>query len=210
MCDVEGIVELCRERGIAVVEDCAQAAGAQRGGRRAGSFGDAAAFSFYPTKNLAAIGDGGAVVDRTIRQSTSACARCASTAGRRSTAPRSPGGCNSRLDELQAAVLRVGLAASRRAQRATAGDRQALRGGAARPRRPLRLARRRGLRRPPGRDPRGGPRPTGRRAGRRRHRHRRPLPHGRLRAAGVAHATCACRSRIMPSLMCSLSPASPN
>ena len=62
MCDIEGIVELCRGRGIAVVEDCAQAAGARRGGRRAGTFADAAAFSFYPTKNLAAIGDGGAVV----------------------------------------------------------------------------------------------------------------------------------------------------
>lgn len=61
LADVEGILALCRDRGIAVVEDCAQAAGARRNGLRAGAFGDAAAFSFYPTKNLAALGDGGAV-----------------------------------------------------------------------------------------------------------------------------------------------------
>jgi dTDP-4-amino-4,6-dideoxygalactose transaminase len=109
MCDVEGIVELCRGRGIAVVEDCAQAAGARRGGQRAGSFGDAAALSFYPTKNLAAIGDGGAVVTgdsridervRTLRQYGWSEKYCADIAG----------GWNSRLDELQAAVLRLGLA----------------------------------------------------------------------------------------------------
>ena len=61
LAEIEAIVGLCREREIPVVEDCAQAAGARRGGRRAGTFGDAAAFSFYPTKNLAALGDGGAV-----------------------------------------------------------------------------------------------------------------------------------------------------
>ena len=110
MCDVEGIVELCRGRDIAVVEDCAQAAGARRGGRRAGSLGDAAAFSFYPTKNLAAIGDGGAV--STGRSGSRRARACAAPVRlvERSTERRSPGGWNSRLDELQAAVLRVGLA----------------------------------------------------------------------------------------------------
>ena len=52
LADADGIADLCRERGVAMIEDCAQAVGAERGGRRAGSFGDAAAFSFDPTKNL--------------------------------------------------------------------------------------------------------------------------------------------------------------
>ena len=109
MCDVEGIVELCRGRGIAVVEDCAQAAGARRSGRRAGSFGDAAAFSFYPTKNLAAIGDGGAVVtnDSAIDERVRALRQYGWSEKYRAEVA---GGWNSRLDELQAAVLRVGLA----------------------------------------------------------------------------------------------------
>ncbi len=109
MCDVEGIVELCRGRGIAVVEDCAQAAGAQRGGRRAGAFGEAAALSFYPTKNLAAIGDGGAVVtdDSAIDERVRALRQYGWSEKYRAAVP---GGWNSRLDELQAAVLRVGLA----------------------------------------------------------------------------------------------------
>ncbi len=109
MCDVEGIVEICRERGIAVVEDCAQAAGAQRGGRRAGSLGDAATFSFYPTKNLAAIGDGGAVATNTpeVDERVRALRQYGWSQKYRAEVP---GGWNSRLDELQAAVLRVGLA----------------------------------------------------------------------------------------------------
>ena len=56
------LLELARAHGLKVVEDCAQAHGAEYGGRRAGTLGDAAAFSFYPTKNLGALGDGGAVV----------------------------------------------------------------------------------------------------------------------------------------------------
>jgi dTDP-4-amino-4,6-dideoxygalactose transaminase len=82
--DVKEIVALCRERSIAVLEDCAQAAGAVNAGRRAGSFGDAAVFSFYPTKNLAALGDGGAVV--TDSDDVAARVRLlGNTAGRRST-----------------------------------------------------------------------------------------------------------------------------
>jgi dTDP-4-amino-4,6-dideoxygalactose transaminase len=108
MADVEEIVALCRERGIAVVEDCAQAVGARRDGRAAGSFGDAAAFSFYPTKNLAALGDGGAVVTgsdevaervRLLRQYGWESKYRVALEGAR----------NSRLDELQAAFLRVRL-----------------------------------------------------------------------------------------------------
>ena len=108
MCDVEGIVELCHDRRIALVEDCAQAAGAQRNGRRAGSFGAAAAFSFYPTKNLAALGDGGAVatndaaVDERVRL-------LRQYGWERTYHVAVVGGGNSRLDEIQAAVLRVEL-----------------------------------------------------------------------------------------------------
>ena len=108
MCDIEGIVELCRSRGTAVIEDCAQAAGARRGGRRAGTFADAAAFSFYPTKNLAAIGDGGAVVtgDTGVDERVRALRQYGWSEKYRAHVA---GGWNSRLDELQAAVLRLGL-----------------------------------------------------------------------------------------------------
>jgi dTDP-4-amino-4,6-dideoxygalactose transaminase len=105
--DVEVIGTLCRRHGIVMIEDCAQAHGARRNGRMAGTFGEAATFSFYPTKNLGALGDGGAVI-----------ARDPATAAR-IAALRQYGwtrhyisdevGVNSRLDELQAAILRVKL-----------------------------------------------------------------------------------------------------
>ena len=78
-------------------------------GRRAGSFGDVATFSFYPTKNLGALGDGGAVVDQTMTRSPSESGCCGSTAGPHKYDAREPLGRNSRLDELQAAILRVKL-----------------------------------------------------------------------------------------------------
>lgn len=109
LCEVEAIVELCRFRGIAVVEDCAQAAGAQRGGARAGSFGDAAAFSFYPTKNLAALGDGGAVTTNDDRVADRVRQLRQYGWGEKYRVSLA-GGWNSRLDELQAAVLELGLA----------------------------------------------------------------------------------------------------
>jgi len=105
LADVEAIVELAADQGIPVVEDCAQAMGARRDGRAAGTFGTIATTSFYPTKNLGAIGDGGAVFSddaelvervRTLRQ-------YGWSSKYRSTVE---GGRNSRLDELQAAVLR--------------------------------------------------------------------------------------------------------
>ncbi len=108
MAPVEEIVELCRTRGVRVLEDCAQSIGAQRGAQRAGTFGDVAAFSFYPTKNLGALGDGGAVVtnsadlDASVRSLRQYGWTSKYTVGR-------AGGCNSRLDELQAAVLRIRL-----------------------------------------------------------------------------------------------------
>jgi aminotransferase EvaB len=108
MATMEPLAELCRERGVALVEDCAQSVGARAAGRAAGTFADAGAFSFYPTKNLAAIGDGGAVVtgDATIAERV----RGLRQYGWESKyTVRLPYGRNSRLDELQAAILRVRL-----------------------------------------------------------------------------------------------------
>jgi dTDP-3-amino-2,3,6-trideoxy-4-keto-D-glucose/dTDP-3-amino-3,4,6-trideoxy-alpha-D-glucose/dTDP-2,6-dideoxy-D-kanosamine transaminase len=106
--DIEPIVAMCRSRGVAVIEDCAQALGGMVGSRRAGSFGDAAALSFYPTKNLGAAGDGGAVVtdDDAIAASVRSLRQYGW--GSKYTIER-PNGANSRLDEIQAAVLRIGL-----------------------------------------------------------------------------------------------------
>ncbi len=106
--DVEGIGEVCRPKGIAVVEDCAQALGATRDGRRVGTFGDAAAISFYPTKNLGAAGDGGAVATRDDGVAASVRSLRQYGWGRKYEVERA-NGMNSRLDELQAAVLRVGI-----------------------------------------------------------------------------------------------------
>jgi dTDP-4-amino-4,6-dideoxygalactose transaminase len=106
--DAATLRSLLDERGIALVEDCAQSIGAVRDGAYAGSFGHAATISFYPTKNLGAIGDGGAVVTRsaetaeTVRQ-----LRQYGWAGKYNATL--PGGTNSRLDELQAAFLRLRL-----------------------------------------------------------------------------------------------------
>lgn len=105
LADVERIVALCHSRGIKVLEDCAQAHGAERGGRRAGAFGDIAAFSFYPTKNLGALGDGGAIItsDDALAQRTAQLRQYGWTAKYTNSLR---GGRNSRLDEMQAAFLR--------------------------------------------------------------------------------------------------------
>lgn len=106
--DIGPIVSGCRERSIVVIEDCAQSAGAVRDGRRAGSFGDVAAVSFYPTKNLGALGDAGAVV--TSSERTAERARSLSQYGWKTKYNVSlAGGRNSRLDEIQAAILRARL-----------------------------------------------------------------------------------------------------
>jgi aminotransferase EvaB len=104
LADIETIIAVCRPSGIPVIEDCAQAHGATRNGRAAGSFGIAGCFSFYPTKNLGALGDGGAVTTsdaaiaerlRELRQyGWDKKYQVSRAAGR-----------NSRLDELQAAFL---------------------------------------------------------------------------------------------------------
>ena len=106
--DLERITAKCRAAGVAVVEDCAQAHGAMHQGRRVSGFGDAGCFSFYPTKNLGALGDGGAVVSqnneiaervRRLRQYGWRSKYCVEMLGAR----------NSRLDEMQAAILSVFL-----------------------------------------------------------------------------------------------------
>jgi len=108
MAPIEQIVELCHDRGVAVIEDCAQSVGAQRGGRKAGSFGDAATFSFYPTKNLGALGDGGAV-GTSDPELAASLLRLRQYGWTSKYSIGVDGGRNSRLDEMQAAVLRTRL-----------------------------------------------------------------------------------------------------
>jgi dTDP-4-amino-4,6-dideoxygalactose transaminase len=105
--DMDPLAALCGDRGIAVIEDAAQAHGALYKGRPAGSLGRAAAFSFYPTKNLAALGDGGAVV--TDDGALAARVRRLRNYGADARHAFPERGVNSRLDELQAAFLRVRL-----------------------------------------------------------------------------------------------------
>src|SRR5512140_3101348 len=108
LADIERIASLCRARAVPLIEDCAQAHGALRGGKRAGSFADIACFSFYPTKNLGAIGDGGAVV--TQDQRLAGQVRVSRQYGwSEKYQVTQLGGRNSRLDELQAAILREKL-----------------------------------------------------------------------------------------------------
>jgi dTDP-4-amino-4,6-dideoxygalactose transaminase len=106
--DVPAIAEICDAAGVSVIEDCAQAIGGELDGQRAGSMGDIAAFSFYPTKNLGAAGDGGAVLT-----SDAALASRVQRLRQYGWGERyhieTPGGRNSRIDEVQAALLRVGL-----------------------------------------------------------------------------------------------------
>ncbi len=125
--DMSAISQIARASGAFVIEDCAQAHGAMLDGRYAGSMSDIAAFSFYPTKNLGALGDGGMVVSnnpevikrvRMLRE----------YGWKRRYVSEAPG-VNSRLDELQAAILRVRLrhldaGNLRRAEIAAAYDRE--------------------------------------------------------------------------------------
>lgn len=104
--DMPRLMRIAAARGLVVVEDCAQAHGALLGGRPIGSFGHAAAFSFYPTKPLGGLGDGGAVV--TSDAAIAAQARSLRNYGWQGRDRVSmTAGVNSRLDELQAAILTV-------------------------------------------------------------------------------------------------------
>jgi dTDP-3-amino-3,4,6-trideoxy-alpha-D-glucose transaminase len=106
--EMRALVALAERHGLLVIEDCAQAIGASDGGRTVGTFGHAAAFSFYPTKNLGACGDAGAVVtnDAAIAERVR---RLRAYGQSRRDLFVEPG-INSRLDEIQAALLRVKLA----------------------------------------------------------------------------------------------------
>jgi dTDP-4-amino-4,6-dideoxygalactose transaminase len=104
--DMPAIVEIARRHGLRVIEDCAQAHGAAIDGKIAGTWGDLAAYSFYPTKNLGALGDGGAVAtnDPALAERVSLLREY----GWRNRISHCAG-LNSRLDEIQAAILRVKL-----------------------------------------------------------------------------------------------------
>lgn len=106
-CDMDPILEMAGKNELKVVEDCAQAHGATYKGRRVGSFGNAAGFSFYPGKNLGALGDGGAVItnDRKLAEKI----RALGNYGADQKYHHIYQGYNSRLDELQAAFLTVKL-----------------------------------------------------------------------------------------------------
>lgn len=105
--EMEPILAFARARNLPVIEDAAQAIGAAYQGKRAGSFGDAGCFSFYPTKNLGAYGDAGLVV--TNSGEIAARLRTLRNHGQIGKYVSSEPGLNSRLDEMQAAILRVKL-----------------------------------------------------------------------------------------------------
>lgn len=108
MVDMPRLLAVTEPRGVAVIEDCAQAHGAALDGKRAGAWGAAGCFSFYPTKNLGALGDGGAVVtsDAGVAERARRLRQYGWASKYRSTLA---GGRNSRLDEMQACLLMVKL-----------------------------------------------------------------------------------------------------
>ena len=105
--DLNPILEMAQAKNIFVIEDCSQAHGAMYHGRKVGAWGDIAAFSFYPTKNLGELGDGGAVVTKNPELAEKV--RLLREYGWKERYVSQIKGMNSRLDELQAAVLRVKL-----------------------------------------------------------------------------------------------------
>jgi dTDP-4-amino-4,6-dideoxygalactose transaminase len=105
--DISGILALARDRGLAVVEDACQAHGGRQEGKSLGSLGLVGTFSFYPTKNLGALGDGGMVTTRD--DDIAAKVKRLRNGGQSSRYRHDEVGFNSRLDEMQAAVLRVKL-----------------------------------------------------------------------------------------------------
>jgi dTDP-4-amino-4,6-dideoxygalactose transaminase len=105
--DLEPILSIARRRTVRVIEDCAQSHGAMYRGKRTGAWGDVACFSFYPTKNLGAIGDGGFVATDDPQLAENA--RPLREYGWRERYVSDIAGWNTRLDELQAAILRVKL-----------------------------------------------------------------------------------------------------
>ena len=105
--DMPALAEIAARRGLLIVEDCCQAHLAMATGRPAGTWGAAGAFSFYPTKNLGALGDGGAVI--TSDAALAAKLRRLRNGGQTTRYHHAEFGVNSRLDEMQAAILRARL-----------------------------------------------------------------------------------------------------
>lgn len=105
--DIEGSLAVAQSRGLRLIEDCAQATGATWRGRKLGTIGDVGCFSFFPTKNLGGYGDAGAIVCRDVTLATrlKRLRQYGWDENRVSTEP----GINSRLDEMQAAILRAKL-----------------------------------------------------------------------------------------------------
>jgi dTDP-4-amino-4,6-dideoxygalactose transaminase len=105
--DMDPIIEICRRKGLRLIEDCAQAFGAEYLRKKAGSFGDLGCFSFFPSKNLGCYGDGGMIVTDDDRLAEEILVL--RNHGSRRRYHHSVIGYNSRLDELQAVVLRAKL-----------------------------------------------------------------------------------------------------
>lgn len=106
-CDMDAILAIARKRHLKVIEDCAQAHGALYKGQKVGTMGDVGCFSFYPTKNLGAIGDGGGIVTRDAHVATRV--KRMRQYGWDDQRVSQEIGCVSRLDPLQAVILRIKL-----------------------------------------------------------------------------------------------------
>jgi dTDP-4-amino-4,6-dideoxygalactose transaminase len=106
-CDMDPLIRLAEEHGLKIIEDCAQAHGAEYKGKRVGTIGDIGAFSFYPGKNLGAYGDGGAIL--ASDEETARRCRMIANHGRLEKYRHEFEGRNSRLDGIQAAILSAKL-----------------------------------------------------------------------------------------------------
>ncbi len=105
--DMDPIMDIAKKYNLRIIEDCAQAHGALYKGKLIGSFGDVGAFSFYPGKNLGALGDGGAVITNNLELATTI--EALGNYGSKKKYEHLFKGTNSRLDEVQAAFLRIKL-----------------------------------------------------------------------------------------------------
>ena len=107
ICDMDKVLEICKKHGLKLIEDCAQGHNAKWNGRLAGTFGDVGCFSFYPTKNMGAFGDAGAVISKDPELIKKIKVLRNYGSGRHYY--NEVVGVNSRLDEMQAALLRIRL-----------------------------------------------------------------------------------------------------
>jgi dTDP-4-amino-4,6-dideoxygalactose transaminase len=109
MVDMQRLIKWARDRKVLVIEDCAQAHGAELKGKKSGTWGDIGAFSFYPTKNLGAIGDAGALVTNNYKYAERARSIANYGSTKNDKYEYQHMGINSRLDPIQAAILSVNL-----------------------------------------------------------------------------------------------------